>query len=47
MAQLTACGAVLAAQARAYREEFGTIKVVGAELGGEASEDVGESEEVI
>ena len=31
----------------AYREEFGTIKAVGAELGGEASEDVGESEEVI
>ena len=31
----------------AYREEFGTIKAVGAELGGGASEDVGESEEVI
>ena len=31
----------------AYRDEFGAIKAVGAELGGGAAEDVGESEEVI
>ena len=31
----------------AYRAEFGAIKSAGAELGGEAAEDVGESEEVI
>ena len=31
----------------AYRGEFGEIKAAGAELGGEAAGDVGESEEVI
>ena len=31
----------------AYRDEFGAIKAAGAELGGGATEDVGESEEVI
>ena len=31
----------------AYRAEFGAIKSAGAELSGEAAEDVGESEEVI
>jgi len=30
-----------------YREEFGEIKSVGSELGGETIGDVGESEEVI
>ena len=30
-----------------FREEFGAIKEVGAELGGESSEDIGESQEVI
>ena len=30
-----------------FREEFGQIKAVGAEIEGVAAEDVGESEEVI
>ena len=30
-----------------FREEFGAIKSVGDELGGDASEEIGESEEVI
>ena len=30
-----------------YREEFGQIKEVGQELGGDSTSDVGESQEVI
>ena len=30
-----------------YREEFGEIKSVGLELGGDSSDDIGESDEVI
>ncbi|MEC9366715.1 MAG: aldolase/citrate lyase family protein [Chloroflexota bacterium] len=30
-----------------YREEFGEIKALGLELGGESSDDIGESEEII
>ena len=30
-----------------YREEFGELKSVGLELGGDSSDDIGESDEVI